>query len=125
MMTFTPIGQSQRDKETGEPDDATSITSGSEEGQEKRPAMDLARGLSSAKWADDGSLWHAFVASVAHLSEAKKLDLRILHGDGTNTVAKKGGMALATRATNTRKATKSSPSRTTTGMCWPPSPLLP
>src|SRR6266705_3249875 len=47
MMTFTPIGQSQRNKETGEPDDTTSITSGSEEGQEKRPAMDLARGLSS------------------------------------------------------------------------------
>ena len=44
-----------------------------------------------AKWADDGSLWQAFVASVAHLSEAKKLDLSILHGDGTNTVAKKGG----------------------------------
>ncbi len=56
MMTFTPIGQSQRNKETGEPDDTTSITSGSEEGQEKRPAMDLARGLSSATWADDGSL---------------------------------------------------------------------
>ena len=29
-------GQSQRDKETGEPDDATSIQSGSEEGWEKR-----------------------------------------------------------------------------------------
>ena len=56
-----------------------------------------------AKWADDGSLWHAFVASVAHLSEAKKLDLSILHGDGTNTVANKGGMALATPATNTRR----------------------
>ncbi len=53
-----------------------------------------------AKWADDGSLWQAFVASVAHLSEAKKLDLSILHGDGTNTVAKKGGMALVTRAIN-------------------------
>ena len=70
-----------------------------------------------AKWADDGSLWHAFVASVAHLAQAQQLDLRILHGDGTNTVAKKGAMALATRAINTRKATKSSPSRTTTGMC--------
>ena len=70
-----------------------------------------------AKWADDGSLWQAFVASVRHLAEAKKLDLRILHGDGTNTVAKKGAMALATRAINTKKATKSSPSRTTTGMC--------
>src|SRR5215470_15752252 len=43
-----------------------------------------------ARWADDGSLWQAFVASV-------------LHGDGTNTVAKKGAMALATRATSTRK----------------------
>jgi hypothetical protein len=62
-----------------------------------------------AKWADDGSLWQAFVASVAHLSEAKKLDLSILHGDGTNTVAKKGGMALATPATNTKKGRRSSP----------------
>ncbi len=70
-----------------------------------------------AKWADDGSLWHAFVASVAHLSEAQKLDLRILHGDGTNTVAKKGGMALATRATNTRRVRKSSRSSTTTALC--------
>jgi transposase len=57
-----------------------------------------------AKWADDGSLQHAFIASVKHLADAKKLDLRVLHGDGTNTVAKKGGMALATRATSTRKA---------------------
>src|SRR2546427_3071503 len=113
MMTFTPIGQSQRDKETGEPDDATSITSGSEEGQEKRPAMDLARGLSSAKWADDGSLWQAFVASVAHLSAEKHLDISVLHGDGTNTVAKKGGIASGIRGTNTRRARKSSPSRTT------------
>jgi transposase len=69
-----------------------------------------------AKWADDGSLWQAFVASVQHLAEAKHLDLRILHGAGTNTVAKKGAMALATRAINTRKATKSLPSLTTMGM---------
>ena len=44
-----------------------------------------------AKWADDGSLWQAFVASVRHLAVEKHLDLRVLHGDGTNTVAKKGG----------------------------------
>src|SRR5712692_7403166 len=62
-----------------------------------------------AKWADDGSLWQAFVASVAHLSEAKKLDLSILHGDGTNTVAKKGGTALGTPATSTRRGRRSSP----------------
>src|SRR5215510_10164740 len=30
------------------------------------------------------------------------LDLRVLHGDGTNTVAKKGAMALGTRGTRTR-----------------------
>jgi transposase len=70
-----------------------------------------------AKWADDGSLWLAFVASVAHLAAEKQLDLRVLHGDGTNTVAKKGAIVLPIRAINTRKATKSSPSRTTTGMC--------
>jgi transposase len=69
-----------------------------------------------AKWADDGSLWQAFVASVAHLSAAKKLDLRILHGDGTNTVAKKGGMGLATRAINIRKARRSLPSSTIMAM---------
>jgi transposase len=61
-----------------------------------------------AKWAEDGSLWQAFVASVAHLANEKKLDLRVLHGDGTNTVAKKGGMGLGSRVTNTRRARKSS-----------------
>ena len=62
-----------------------------------------------AKWADDGSLWQAFVASVRHLATEKQLDLSVLHGDGTNTVAKKGAMALATRATSTKKERRSSP----------------
>ena len=66
-----------------------------------------------AKWADDGSLWQAFVASVRHLAAEQHLDTRVLHGDGTNTVAKKGAMGLATRATSTSRARKSSPSRTT------------
>jgi hypothetical protein len=65
-----------------------------------------------AKWADDGSLWHAFVASVLHLATEKHLDTSVLHGDGTNTVAKKGAMGLATRATNIRRGRKSSPSLT-------------
>lgn len=69
-----------------------------------------------AKWADDGSLWRAFVASVRHLAAEKQLDLRVLHGDGTNTVAKKGAMALGIRGTNTRRATKLSPSSTILGM---------
>jgi transposase len=46
-----------------------------------------------ATWSDDESLQPAFRASVTHLSAEKHLDLRVLHGDGTNTVAKKGGMA--------------------------------
>jgi len=65
------------------------------------------------KWADDGSLWQAFVASVRHLAAEKQLDLSVLHGDGTNTVAKKGGMASGSRGTNTKRARKSSRSRTT------------
>jgi transposase len=69
-----------------------------------------------AKWADDGSLWRAFVASVRHLAVEKQLDLSVLHGDGTNTVAKKGGMALGSQGINTRRGTKSSRSSTTMGM---------
>src|SRR6266487_6724649 len=63
-----------------------------------------------ATWAYDGSLWHAFVASVAHLSAEKHLDLSVLHGDGTNTIAKKGGMGWDIRDTNTRRATRLLPS---------------
>ena len=62
----------------------------------------------SAKWADDGALWQAFVTSVRHLAPEKHLDTSVLHGDGTNTVAKKGAMALATQATSTRKGRRSS-----------------
>src|SRR4030095_476805 len=60
-----------------------------------------------ARWADDGSLWQAFVASVRHLAVEKQLDLSMLHGDGTNTVAKKGAVAMAFSGTNTRRATRS------------------
>src|SRR6195256_6914506 len=52
-----------------------------------------------AKWADDGSLWQAFVASVRHLATEKQRDISVLHSDGTNTVAKKGGIASGTPAT--------------------------
>ena len=62
-----------------------------------------------AKWTDDGSLQQAFMASVGHLSDEKKLDVRVLHGDGTNTVAKKGEMASGIPATSTRRARRSSP----------------
>jgi transposase len=78
-----------------------------------------------AKWADDGSLWQAFVASVRHLAAAHYLDTGVLHGDGTNTVAKKGGRASGTRAISIRRARKSSPSRIPMAMSWLPSLWLP
>jgi transposase len=78
-----------------------------------------------AKWSDDGSLQQAFTASVAHLSAEKKLDLRVLHGDGTNTVAKKGAMASGTLATNIRRARRSLPSLTTMVISCLPSPWRP
>ena len=78
-----------------------------------------------AKWADDGSLWQAFVASVRHLAAEKHLDTSVLHGDGTNTVAKKGAMALASRGTNTRRARRSLPSLTIMATCWLPCPWPP
>jgi len=59
-----------------------------------------------ARWAEDGSLERAFSASVKQLDEAHKLDLSLLHGDGSNTVAKKGGPRLAIAATNTRRGRK-------------------
>jgi len=59
-----------------------------------------------ARWAEDGSLERAFLASVKHLDDAQKLDLSLLHGDGSNTVAKKGGRPLATAVTNTRRGRK-------------------
>ena len=62
-----------------------------------------------ATWANDGSLQQAFIASVAHLAAEKQLDLRVLHGDGTHTVAKKGATGLATRAISTRRGKRSSP----------------
>src|SRR5918911_4094506 len=55
-----------------------------------------------ATWADDGSLWQAFVASVRHLAVEKQLALSVLHGDGTNTVAQKGAMASAIPAPSTK-----------------------
>jgi hypothetical protein len=72
-----------------------------------------------AKWADDGSRDEAFIASARHLTEQHHLDLTILHGDGTNTVAKKGGNALAIPATNIRRVKRSSRSWTITALCWP------
>ena len=70
-----------------------------------------------AQWTDDGSLWRAFVASVRPLAAEQRLDLRVLHGDGTNPVANKGAMALGSQGTNTRRARRSLPSLPIMAQC--------
>jgi len=44
-----------------------------------------------ARWAKDGSLTTVFKSSVEHLAKSDLLDISIMHGDGSTTVAKKGG----------------------------------
>jgi hypothetical protein len=62
-----------------------------------------------ARWAKEGALARAVLASVTSLDEAKQLALSLLPGDGSNPVAPKGARAVATVATNTRKARTCSP----------------
>lgn len=59
-----------------------------------------------SRWSKNGSYHALFLASVITLDQEQKLDLSILHGDGSNTIAKKGGVESATPDTNTRKARK-------------------
>jgi len=42
------------------------------------------------KWSKDGSYQNIFETSVMFLNNAGKLDISSIHGDGSNTVAKKG-----------------------------------
>jgi len=61
------------------------------------------------RWSKDGSYEKLFSASIIHLKDTNQLDTSIIHGDGSNTVVKKGAQALAIQATSTRKVTKNSP----------------
>jgi transposase len=56
------------------------------------------------RWSKDGSYEKIFNGSLLFLSEEGILNLSVLHGDGSNVVAKKGAPVLATRDTNTREA---------------------
>lgn len=56
------------------------------------------------KWSKDGSYRNLFESGVQTLLLQNKLDVSILHGDGSNTIAKKGVKESATPDTNTRKA---------------------
>lgn len=44
-----------------------------------------------SRWAKDGSLTMVFESSVERLAKNDLLDISIMHGDGSNTIAKKGG----------------------------------
>lgn len=59
------------------------------------------------RWSKDGSYQNLFESSIMFLKEDNKLDLSIIHGDGSNTIAKKGVLALGIRDTSIRKALKS------------------
>ncbi len=59
------------------------------------------------RWSKDGSYQALFDASVIHLHQTDQLDTSVLHGDGSNTVVKKGAQASVTPAISTKKATKS------------------
>jgi len=78
-----------------------------------------------ARWADAGALGRACGASVRHLAAEKPLALSLLHGDGPNTVAKKGAMGWLARGTNTSRASRSWRSSTIMARCELPPPWLP
>lgn len=59
------------------------------------------------KWSKDGSYKKLFENSIITLDTLGKLDLSILHGDGSNVVAKKGEKKSDSPDTNIRKARKS------------------
>lgn len=55
------------------------------------------------RWSKDGSYQNLFESSVIFLKDKNKLDLSVIHGDGSNTVAKKGAPDSVTPDTNIRK----------------------
>ena len=58
------------------------------------------------RWSKDGSYEKLFEASVIHLLETDQLDTSCVHGDGSNTVVKKGVTAPGIQDTSTRKVKK-------------------
>jgi transposase len=58
------------------------------------------------RWSLNGSYLNLLEGTVQLLQARRKLQLAHMHGDGSNTVAKKGEAKLDTPATNTRKDRK-------------------
>ena len=55
------------------------------------------------RWSKDGSYQNLFETGIQELFRRNKLDLSVLHGDGSNTIAKKGVLGLVTPDTSTKK----------------------
>lgn len=55
-------------------------------------------------WASFGVFEKSHEAIIVAANNAGKLDLSILNGDGTNSIAKKGAKVVAIQDTNTRQA---------------------
>ena len=60
------------------------------------------------RWSKNGSYQALFEASVIHLHHTAQLDTSVLHGDGSNTVVKKGASASVIPGISTRKVKKNS-----------------
>lgn len=69
------------------------------------------------RWSKDGSYERLFDGSLDFLCEQDALDLTVLHGDGSNVVAKKGAQASAIRDTSTSEARNPLISKTIREMC--------
>ncbi len=54
------------------------------------------------RWSGDGSFDKAFIESVRQLQEKKKLRIKRINLDGTNSIAKKGAKTLDIPAINTK-----------------------
>ena len=59
------------------------------------------------RWSKDGSYENLFLRSIKVLRHQDKLDLSILHGDGSNIIAKKGAKSLAIQDISTNEEKKS------------------
>jgi hypothetical protein len=58
------------------------------------------------RWSKDGSYQTLLKASIIQLHQTDQLDTSVLHGDGSNTVVKKGASASAILVISTRKVKK-------------------
>ena len=61
------------------------------------------------RWSKDGSYQKLFSASIIHLKDTDQLDISIIHGDGSNTLVKKGVPESVIRDTNIKKVTRNLP----------------